>query len=58
VSRFEEITRQNMTMFENAMKVWTPFASSSSKNSADKIQELQKNISDIEKEISRLSGQK
>lgn len=25
VANFEEITRQNMTMFENAMKAWNPF---------------------------------
>lgn len=26
VSAFEEISRQNMAMFENAMKAWTPFS--------------------------------
>ncbi len=60
----EEMNRQNMAMFERAMKMFTPFnamkgastmAPGASKE--DKIQDLKKNIRDIEEEISRLAAE-
>lgn len=57
----EEMTRQNMAMFETAMRAWTPFsvgqAGSGKGDAADKINTLKKNIEEMQKEISRLSGQ-
>lgn len=56
----EEMTRQNMAMLETAMRAWTPFSvgsSGSSDDIADKIGKLRKTIEEMQKEISRLSGQ-
>ena len=36
VKAFEEMGRQNMAMFEQAMKAWTPFAPQSDKSSGTK----------------------
>lgn len=56
----EEMTRQNMAMLETAMRAWAPFSvgsSGSSDDIADKIGKLRKTIEEMQKEISRLSGQ-
>lgn len=56
----EELTRQNMAMFENAMRAWTPFAvgAGTDKEQVEKkIGELRDNIETMQKEMSRLMGQ-
>lgn len=60
----EEMNRQNMAMFERAMKMFTPFnamkgasAAASGASKEDKIQDLKKSIRDIEEEISRLAAE-
>jgi len=59
----EEISRQNMAMFENAMRAWAPFTAGSShvgeskEQLQDRISELRKTIEEMQKEMSRLTGQ-
>ncbi len=60
----EEMNRQNMAMFERAMKMFTPFnamkgasAAATGSSKEDKIQDLKKSIRDIEEEISRLAAE-
>ena len=53
----EEMTRQNMAMFENAMRAWTPFAigaGASKEQVEEKITELKSNNETMQKEMSRL----
>jgi len=55
----EEITRQNMSILENTMRAWTPFAVGagvSKEQVEEKIGELKKNIETMQKEMSRLMG--
>lgn len=55
----EEMTRQNMAMFENAMRAWTPFAvgAGADKEQVDeRITTLKDNIEKMQKELMRLSG--
>ncbi|AEP09291.1 polyhydroxyalkanoate synthesis repressor PhaR [Micavibrio aeruginosavorus] len=63
VSAFEELSRQNMSVFENAMKM-NPWASAfpnpltggkSTGSDADKVQDLKETIAELQKEIDRLS---
>ena len=67
VSAFEELGRQNMNMFENAMKL-NPWASTladqmgvktpgSTPAENDKVQEMKDTIDQLQKEIDRLSKQ-
>ncbi len=59
-SAMEDLTRQNMALFENAMNAWVPFtgAMTGNKEQAEStINELKKNIEKMQKEISRLTGQ-
>ncbi|MCB9991281.1 MAG: polyhydroxyalkanoate synthesis repressor PhaR [Rhodospirillales bacterium] len=51
----EEMTRQNMAMFENAMRAWTPFAMGG-KDAEERMKALKDNIEAMQKELSRLSG--
>lgn len=56
----EELTRQNMALFENAMRAWTPFAVSAGANQEqieEKITLLKDNITKMQKEMTRLMGQ-
>ncbi len=56
----EEITKQNMTMFENTMRAWTPFAVGAGASQEDverRIKDLKDNITKMQKEVMRLSGQ-
>ena len=66
VPGLEEIKRQNVAMFENAMKAFTPFgipqgmmqnpfAGGAKSSSSEKIRALRHNIAEMEKEIRRLS---
>jgi len=64
VPNFEEINKQNMAMFENAFKAFTPFSGHMSNGSAannsskdTQIEELKKNIAAMQEEIERLSTQ-
>lgn len=57
----EEMKRQNMAMFERTMKMFTPFAAAGfgaagDASAKDKINELKKNIAEMEKELERLSS--
>lgn len=62
-SAMEEISRQNMAMFENAMRAWSPFpvgqshVGESKEQLQERISELRKNIEEMQKEMSRLAGQ-
>ncbi len=62
-SAMEEISRQNMAMFENAMRAWSPFpvgsthVGESKEQLQERVNELRKNIEEMQKEMSRLSGQ-
>ena len=66
VPNIEEINKQNMAMFENAMRAFTPFPmagglnGTGTKGSNDdtkvKVAELKKNIEAMQKELERLSG--
>lgn len=61
----EELSRQNMAMFENAMRAWAPFTMNGNASNAeekqkqkendDKIQTLKENIEQMKSEIDRLS---
>lgn len=56
----EELTRQNMAMFENAMRAWTPFAvgaGADKEQVEERITQLKENIETMQKEMSRLMGQ-
>lgn len=62
-SQLEEMNRQNiaqnMAMFENAMRAFTPFGPSSfanEKEKEEKIQHIKNNIKELEKELSKLSS--
>ena len=63
VIAMEEISRQNMAMFENAMRAWSPFpvgqshVGESKEQLQDRIAELRKNIEEMQKEMCRLAGQ-
>ncbi len=56
----EEMNRQNMAMFERTMKMFTPFSATSGAaneaEAAEKIDQLKKNIEEMQKEINRLQG--
>lgn len=58
----EEMKRQNMAMFERTMKMFTPFGANSfgtpgeGVNKDSKINELKKNIAEMEKELDKLSS--
>jgi len=57
VSSFEELNRQNMALFEQALRVWSPFTKDAKlKTPEEKIKELKDTIEQMEKEINRLSG--
>lgn len=62
VPALEELNKQNMAMFEHAMKVLTPFgmsrayAANEEDTKSEKIKELKKNIAEMEKELSSLSS--
>ena len=68
MGNLEEINKQNMAMFENAMKVFTPFSgqnnhqasSAGTQNTSspteDRVNELKRNIAELEKEIDKLSS--
>ena len=64
VPALEELNKQNMAMFERAMKVLSPFSMSSyaageesnDSEKSEKIAELQKNIAEIQEEIEKLSS--
>lgn len=53
MAAMEEMTKKNMEMFQNTMKAFTPPKSGDARN---KIEELKRNISAMQKEIDRLSG--
>lgn len=63
----EEMNRKNIEMFERTMKMFTPFSAESgdaaeqstgqSNEKADKINELKKNIEELEKEINRMAAE-
>lgn len=60
IPNMEEINKQNMAMFENAMRTFNPFtmngaAAHAENPSADKINELKKNIEAMQEEIERLA---
>lgn len=68
VQAIEDLNKQNMAMFENAMRAFSPFAmqqgntaagssSSNDDNVEDKIKDLKKNINEMEKELNELSKQ-
>lgn len=68
VTAMEEISRKNMEMFEQAMRAWTPFATTMAQQTTnmtqaanqaaeDRINELKKNIETMEKELNKLSEQ-
>lgn len=62
MGNLEEINRKNMAMFENAMKVFTPFKAGhangarSDDGNESNIEELKKNIAEMQKELNRLGG--
>ena len=68
MGNLEEIKKQNMAMFENAMKVFTPFSGQNNQQSSstdtqkpqspaeDRVNELKRNIAEMEKEIDKLSS--
>ena len=62
VSAMEEMNRKNMEMFESAMRAWSPFAARPGATAAKpqdvegRIRDLKKSMTDIQKEIDRLSG--
>lgn len=65
VPNIEEMGKQNMAMFENAMRAFTPFpmtgmngagTKSSNDDTKEKVAELKKNIEAMQKELDRLSG--
>ena len=62
VGAMEEISRKNMEMFENAMRAWSPFTmggtAAGGKDKEEQIRQLKKTIAEMEKELSRLSGQR
>ncbi len=59
----EEMNRKNMEMFERTMKMFTPFGATGAANTDGsnekeaKINELKKNIEEIEKEINRIAAE-
>lgn len=65
-SSIEEMNRKNLAIFERAMQAFSPFAAKGAAggqpaaeemSSEDKIREIKKAISEMEKELSRLSEQ-
>ena len=57
----EEMNRQNMAMFERAMKMFTPFGmgggASNDTSKEEKIKDLKKTIQEMEQELNRLAAE-
>lgn len=61
-SAFEEMNRQNMAMFEQTMKMFTPFgmnnpAANQDQSKEAKIKDLKKNIAEMEKALNKLAAE-
>jgi len=57
-STLEEMNRKNMEMFQRTMKMFTPFAgqSGTEDDKQQRINELKKNIDEMQKELKKLSA--
>lgn len=57
-SSLEELNRKNMEMFQRTMKMFTPFAAHSGNEGEKKqrIDEIKKNIEELQKELKKLSS--
>jgi polyhydroxyalkanoate synthesis repressor PhaR len=64
VAAFEEQARQNMALFEQALKMWAPFAPAAAKpkpeveaaESADSLAEMKRQLDAMQKQLDQLAG--
>lgn len=56
MSAMEDLTRKNMEMFENAMKVWAPFMGPMGKDTEERMELLKKNIATMQAELNKMMG--
>lgn len=70
MAAFEETTRQNMAMFQQALKIWSPFAAAAAANkpqerpadapaaqaNEEPINELKRQLEAMQKQLDQLSG--